>query len=86
LIAGNLVERVPAGIHGVPGLGISTRREVPRLALSITEACAALGISHEFWTAHVACEVRIVRRGRRKLVAVEELRRWLDANSERALQ
>lgn len=60
-------------------------KNVPRLALSISEACDAIGVSHDFWIEHIAGEVRIVRRGRRKLVAVEELRRWLDANAERAL-
>jgi hypothetical protein len=50
---------------------------VPRLALSIEEACAALGCSWDFWREHVAPEVRLVRRGRRKLVPVAELERWL---------
>jgi hypothetical protein len=54
----------------------------PRLALNVEEACAALGVSWDFWHDHIAPEVRIVRRGRRKLVAVSELQRWLDRNSE----
>ena len=58
---------------------------VPRLALSVSEACEALGVSWDFWREHVASEVRVVRRGRRRLIAVDELRRWLDANAERAL-
>ncbi len=57
----------------------------PRLALSITEACGVLGVSHDFWHEHIAPDVRIVRRGRRKIVPVDELRRWLDSNAERAL-
>lgn len=56
-----------------------------RLALSVQEARDAIGVSHDFWLEHVAPEVRIVRRGRRKLIAVDELVRWLDENSERAL-
>jgi hypothetical protein len=65
-------------------------RETPtpvgrRLALNVEEACAALGVSWDFWHDHIAPEVRIVRRGRRKLVAVSELQRWLDRNSELAL-
>lgn len=57
----------------------------PRLALSISEACGVLGVSHDFWHEHIAPDVRIVRRGRRKLVPTDELRRWLDSNAERAL-
>ena len=56
-----------------------------RLALSVEEACAALGVSWDFWQEHVAAELRIVRRGRRKLIAVAELERWLDEAGERVL-
>lgn len=78
--------QTPAGPARPAGASFGRQTpNLPRLALSISEACDALGISHDFWTEHVAAEVRIVRRGRRKLVAVEELRRWLDANAERAL-
>lgn len=58
---------------------------VPRLAVDVNEACASLGVSWDYFTAHVAPELRIVRRGRRKLIALTELERWLDANSERVL-
>jgi excisionase family DNA binding protein len=58
---------------------------VPRLALSVEEACQALGVSWDFWQEHVAHEVRIVRRGRRKLIAVAELQRWLEASGETVL-
>lgn len=54
---------------------------VPRLALDVSEACAALGVSWDFWSEHVAPEVRIVRRGRRKLVPVKALEEWLEANA-----
>jgi hypothetical protein len=58
----------------------------PRLALSVAEACAALGVSWDFWQEHIAPEVRVVRRGRRKLVSVAELERWLDRNAELLLE
>jgi excisionase family DNA binding protein len=58
---------------------------VPRLALTIEEACAALGCSWDFWREHVAPEVRVVRRGRKKLVPVRELERWLEAHAEAVL-
>ena len=52
------------------------------LALNVEEACAALGVSWDFWAEHIAPEVRVVRRGRRKLVAVSELEQWLERNGE----
>jgi len=55
------------------------------LALSIEEACASLGCSWDFWREHVAPEVQVVRRGRRKLVAVAVLQKWLDENGEGVL-
>ena len=54
----------------------------PALALNVQDACAALGVSFETWREHVEADVRIVRVGRRKLVPVSELQRWLDAHAE----
>jgi excisionase family DNA binding protein len=59
---------------------------MPRLALSVDEACKALGVSWDFWQQHIAHEVRIVRRGRKKLVPVAELEAWLRGNAERLLE
>jgi hypothetical protein len=56
---------------------------VPRVALSIEEACAALGVSWDTWDEHIAPHVKIVRIGRRKLVPVAELERWLVKEAER---
>lgn len=50
----------------------------PILALSPDEAAAALSVSRDFFDKHIAPELRIARRGRRKLIAVRELERWLD--------
>jgi excisionase family DNA binding protein len=60
-------------------------RSTPTLALSIEEACVALGLSWDTWREYVAPEIRIVRCGRRKLVAVAELERWLAERGEKAL-
>jgi hypothetical protein len=65
--------------------GLSLAAPVPRLALSIEEACAALGVGEDFWREHVAPEVRVVRRGRRKLVAITALEEWLAQHGERVL-
>jgi len=64
----------------------TSKATIPRLALSIEEACAALGVSWDYWREHVASEVRIVRRGRRKLVPVRELERFLERAAERVLE
>lgn len=55
------------------------------LALSPDEAAAALGVSRDYLDEHVAPELRWVRRGRRKFVAIRELERWLDVAAERTL-
>jgi hypothetical protein len=49
-------------------------------------ACAALGVSWDLFHAEIEPELRIVRIGRRKLVAVTELQRWLDDHAERVLE
>ena len=56
----------------------------PRLALSPDEAAALLGVSRDYFDEHVIVELRIVRRGRRILVSLVELERWLDRASTRA--
>jgi hypothetical protein len=57
--------------------------EVPRLALSKAEAAQALGISVDFFEEHVMPDLRILRRGRRRLIPTVELVRWLDGNAHR---
>src|SRR4051794_39518426 len=87
---GSGAETVNGASGGVPGpearSGEGRRFRVDgdsmRLALSIPEACEALGVSWDFWSEHIAPEVRVVRRGRRKLVAVSELERWLERSGE----
>src|SRR3954470_21236966 len=58
---------------------------VPRLALTKCEAAEALGVSVDFFEDHIMCELRIVRRGRRRLIPVTELVRWLESSADRAL-
>lgn len=58
---------------------------VPRLAMNKTDAAAALGVSVDFFDAHIAAELKCVRRGRRRLYPTTELQRWLDAEAERAV-
>jgi excisionase family DNA binding protein len=55
----------------------------PRLALSPDEAAAVLGVSRDYLDDHVIDELRVVRRGRRVLIALAELERWLDRSASR---
>jgi excisionase family DNA binding protein len=56
-----------------------------RLALAPDEAAASLGVSRDTLERHIAAELRWVRRGRRKFVAVSELERWLQESAARTL-
>jgi excisionase family DNA binding protein len=58
--------------------GFSDARLGPRLALSPDEAAALLGVSRDYLDEHILPELRIIRRGRRILIALAELERWLD--------
>jgi excisionase family DNA binding protein len=53
----------------------------PRLALSVAEACDALGVSYETWHRQIEPEIRIVRLGSRKLIPTSELQHYLDAHA-----
>lgn len=64
---------------------MKAERTIPVLALSIEDCTVALGCGWDFFNEHVAPDLKIVRRGRRKLIAVTELQRWLDEHGERVL-
>jgi excisionase family DNA binding protein len=54
----------------------------PRIALTPAEAAAAIGVGPDFFDQHVATELRIIRRGRKRLVPVRELEQWVERNAE----
>jgi len=56
---------------------------IPRIALTPAEAAAAIGVGPDFFEANVAPELRLIRRGRKRLVPVAELERWTAENAER---
>jgi excisionase family DNA binding protein len=56
-----------------------------RLALRPDEAAEALGVSRDFFDSHVLSEIRVIRRGRLRLISIRELERWLDESSARTL-
>ncbi len=51
---------------------------VPRLALSYSEAAAALGVSTKHFQRHVLSHLRVTLSGGRRLIAVRELERYLE--------
>jgi hypothetical protein len=55
---------------------------VPRYALTPSEAASSIGVGPDFFDEHVAPELRLVRRGRKRLVPVAELERWVSENAE----
>lgn len=59
--------------------------EIPRFALTRAEAAEALGYSLDHFEKHVQHEVRVIRRGRRIVIPVAELERWVAENAERIL-
>ena len=56
----------------------------PRLSLTVDEAARSLGISRDHFERHVMPNLRVVRSGRRRLVPIGELDRWLDQHATMA--
>lgn len=56
--------------------------DTPRLAVTRAEAARALGMSVNSFERHVQPELRIVRRGKLRLIPVREIERWLEINAE----
>ena len=55
------------------------------VALTREDAARALGMSLDSFERHVQPEIRLIRRGKLRLVPVAELQRWADHNAERVL-
>lgn len=64
-----------------------TERLKVRLALTVPEAAAAIGISEDSFNRHVRDELRLVHTGERLvLVPVSELEKWLDRHARQTLE
>jgi hypothetical protein len=81
-----MTSRAERQIVGETALHSRPRPSVSRLALSPSEAAESLGVSRDFFDEHVGPELRIIRRGRRKLIDIRELQRWLSEESAFALE
>ncbi len=55
---------------------------IPRIALTPPEAAAAIGAGPDYFNQYVAPHLRLIRRGRKRLVPVSELERWVAENAE----
>jgi excisionase family DNA binding protein len=59
--------------------------DYPRAALRVNEACATLGISRsQFYVEVAAKRLRVLKCGRRSLVAASEIQAWLERLPEKA--
>ncbi len=56
-------------------------RPAGRLALSINEAAEALGVSEAHFKRHVLPVVHVTMSGRRRLISIHELERYLSHHS-----
>lgn len=63
--------------------GARSRFAMRRLALRPEEAAEAIGVSRSFFFADILPELRVVRRGRVRLIQVAELEQWLERNADR---
>jgi hypothetical protein len=59
--------------------------EIPRLALTPPEAAACIGVGPDFFDQNVAADLRVIRRGRKRLYPIAELERWLAENAEQPM-
>jgi hypothetical protein len=55
---------------------------VPRVALSRQEAARSLGMSLDSFERHVQPELKLIRRGKLRLIPLVELERWAIENAE----
>lgn len=56
------------------------------LALGLDEAAMALGVSRDTLERHVLAELRVVRVGRRVVVPVRELERYIERSASKPLE
>ena len=55
---------------------------IPRVCLTPPEAAASLGVGATFFDTEIAPELKVIRRGRKRLIPIRELERWSAENAE----
>ena len=55
---------------------------IPRVCLTPPEAAAALGVGDTFFDREICPDLKVIRRGRKRLIPLRELERWSDQNAE----
>ena len=55
---------------------------IPRICLTPPEAAASLGVGATFFDTEIAPELKVIRRGRKRLIPIRELERWTSENAE----
>lgn len=58
---------------------------IQRVAYTVPEAAASIGVGPDFFIQHVLPELKVIRRGSKRLIPVSELVRWSEENAERVL-
>lgn len=58
---------------------------IPRYALTPSEAAASIGVGPDFFDANVRPYLRLVREGRKVLVPISELQRWVEESASRPM-
>jgi hypothetical protein len=60
--------------------------DVPRLALTRSEAARALGMSLPHFQRHVQPDLKTIRSGRLVLVTIDELTRWAETSADYTIE
>lgn len=75
---------VPRQVQPVRGRS-TTIGALPRMAVSPREAAEMIGVGRSFLYEHILPELRTVRCGKKRLIPVAEIDRYLDRNAARVL-
>ena len=68
---------------GRPTVAKKLTAPIPRIALTPPEAAASIGVGPDFFDAEVAPDLKVIRRGRKRLIPITELERWTYENAHK---
>jgi hypothetical protein len=67
----------PITAEAIAAALLAARSAPPRFALTKAEAAASIGVSVDFFEAHVQPHLDLIRKGRKVLVPTTEIERWV---------